>query len=184
MQKHAQRLDLDTSHFQHNRGWTEMDLDEAVKAATNWAQVLESLMVSGGSSVALVKRHVARLGLDTSHFGRPTKSPPAGLMTFAPHPTGFQRAAPMLAGAWLMLCGFDVSWPLDRRPYDLIADDHRRRLRVRVQLLAHDVGRVMDVPEEPECLLIIEHGRRPQLLFTPLSAATPSVGLTNDREAL
>ena len=43
------------------------------------------------------------------------------------------RAGGLIAAAWLTLCGYEVSWPLEPCRYDLIAMERDRRLRVQVK---------------------------------------------------
>ena len=56
------------------RTWSDEDLRLAVSQSYTMAQVLRSLGVRGGGATQVVKAHVARLQLDTSHFGlRPAR---------------------------------------------------------------------------------------------------------------
>jgi 5-methylcytosine-specific restriction endonuclease McrA len=52
------------------RRWTDDQLVEAVKNSVSYAQVIKALGLSGKSmsSYDTVKRHIARLGIDFSHF--------------------------------------------------------------------------------------------------------------------
>ena len=52
------------------RTWSDTQLKEAVAAATNWRDVMRTLGMCDNSAgaIRIMKRHVARLGLDTSHF--------------------------------------------------------------------------------------------------------------------
>jgi hypothetical protein len=52
------------------RAWSDEQLKDAVAAARNWRDVMRALGLPTGSAgaVRILKRHVARLGLDTSHF--------------------------------------------------------------------------------------------------------------------
>ena len=52
-----------------SRTWTDEALVEAVKTSTMYAEVMRKLgIVPAGGNHASVKRHIRRLGLDTSHF--------------------------------------------------------------------------------------------------------------------
>jgi hypothetical protein len=52
------------------RIWSDAQLKDAVTTATNWRDVMRALGLPANSAgtVRIVKRHVAHLGLDTSHF--------------------------------------------------------------------------------------------------------------------
>jgi hypothetical protein len=115
---HADRLALDHSHFRGQRRWSEQQLETAVASSHSWMQVCEELGLTGGSSVATVRGHAARLGLDTTHLtpvsaGRPAPETPQPRMVNLP------RAGSLLAASWFELCGLAVSWPLEPCRYDL-----------------------------------------------------------------
>jgi PD-(D/E)XK endonuclease len=50
--------------------WSDAQLKDAVAAATNWRDVMRALGLRDNSAgaIRIMKRHVGRLGLDTSHF--------------------------------------------------------------------------------------------------------------------
>jgi hypothetical protein len=50
--------------------WTDAELKDAVTASTNWRDVMRALELRANSAgaIRIVKRNVASLGLDTSHF--------------------------------------------------------------------------------------------------------------------
>ncbi len=52
------------------RTWSDIQLKDAVEAATSWRDVMRALGlgVNSAGAIRIVKRHVLRLGLDTSHF--------------------------------------------------------------------------------------------------------------------
>jgi hypothetical protein len=52
------------------RTWSDAQLKEAVQASTNWRDVMRTLGLGANSAgaIRIVRRHVIRLGLDTSHF--------------------------------------------------------------------------------------------------------------------
>ena len=58
-----------------SRTWTDGQLREAVAGQRSWRGVLRALGLKGtsSSSIRTVKRHAARLGLDTTHFNRQPK---------------------------------------------------------------------------------------------------------------
>lgn len=54
-----------------SRTWDDEDLIRAVESSTNYRDVLRKLSLApAGGNHAHIKKHIARLGLDTSHFGR------------------------------------------------------------------------------------------------------------------
>jgi PD-(D/E)XK endonuclease len=52
------------------RTWSDDELKDVVAAARNWRDVMRALGLRADSAgaIRIMKRHVARLGLDTSHF--------------------------------------------------------------------------------------------------------------------
>jgi hypothetical protein len=52
------------------RTWSDSELRDAVAASTNWRQVMRTLGLNASSAgaIRIARRHVERLGLDTSHF--------------------------------------------------------------------------------------------------------------------
>lgn len=68
------QLALDTSHFRSARGrrrsrWTDEQLRDAVRASTSYRGVIEKLgLIAAGGNYDQVKRRIAELALDTSHF--------------------------------------------------------------------------------------------------------------------
>jgi hypothetical protein len=52
------------------RSWSDAQLKDAVAASANWRNVMRALGLNANSAgaVRIVRRHVVRLGLDTSHF--------------------------------------------------------------------------------------------------------------------
>jgi PD-(D/E)XK endonuclease len=50
--------------------WSDTQLKDAVAAAANWRDVMRALGLRADSAgaIRIIKRHVARLGLDSSHF--------------------------------------------------------------------------------------------------------------------
>lgn len=125
-------LGLDVDHVTGGRRWSTEQLAEAVAASTTWAEVVSALGLSGGSSQVAVKGHAVRLGLDIGHLGRgPT--PPVGMARLQPDGTHLARSGPLLAAAWLSLCGYDIAWPLEPCHYDILASRDGQSLRVQVK---------------------------------------------------
>lgn len=53
----------------HQRKWTDDEFIKAVKSSYTIAEVMRKLnLAKSGGGYPLIKKHVARLGLDTSHF--------------------------------------------------------------------------------------------------------------------
>lgn len=115
---HADRLQIDHSHFAGQRRWTDEDLRRAVAHAETWTGVVEILGLQGGSAVASVKGHAARLELDCAHLSVPASEPTVS--RHEPEAAHLSRAGVMMAAAWFMLCGYEVSWPLEPSRYDLL----------------------------------------------------------------
>ena len=59
-----------TIPFPQQSTWSDTQLTDAVKAASNWRGVMRELGLNAMSSgaIRIVRRHAVRLGLDTSHF--------------------------------------------------------------------------------------------------------------------
>jgi hypothetical protein len=108
VQRHAARLELDSSHFTGRRRWTEGELASAVADSASWSEVARLLGLSGGSTSALLKGHAARLGLDSSHFDA-MPVPGNAARTCRPELENLPRADSLMAATWLTLCGYDVS---------------------------------------------------------------------------
>ena len=68
------------------RAWSDTQLIEAVTASRSWRGVMRKLdlCVTSAGSIRVVRRHVARLGLDTSHFTGQRIWSDAKLMQAAP----------------------------------------------------------------------------------------------------
>jgi hypothetical protein len=66
-------MGLDTSHFRNNRSWSDGQLRAALTEFRTWDEVLAALGLSGkaGGERVILKGHAVRLGIDTSHLGRP-----------------------------------------------------------------------------------------------------------------
>jgi hypothetical protein len=77
VRRHADRLELDHTHFTGQRRWTDDQLAAAIASASTWSQVAEALKLSGGSITVTIRGHAVRLGLDTTHLVRGGTLPPA-----------------------------------------------------------------------------------------------------------
>jgi PD-(D/E)XK endonuclease len=116
---HADRLELDYTHFTGQRRWTDQELAAAINSATTWAQVTEALGLVGGSSMTTIRGHAVRLGLDTAHLSPPRKSH-VSEREMSPQLAHLARAGSLMSAAWFELCGQHVSWPLEPCRYDLL----------------------------------------------------------------
>lgn len=138
LQRNATRLDLDTSHFTGQRSWTDDQLATAVANSESWTQVQQLLGLSGGGSVAALKGHALRVGIESGHFApQPKPSPSAA---WSPDLRHLPRAGSMLAASWFAMCGFAVSWPLEPCRYDLVVDRDAQRSRVQVKTCRRRAG--------------------------------------------
>ncbi len=130
VQRRADELGLDCTHFTGQRRWSEDDLTAAVAGSRTWQQVAVALGLSGNSSATALKAHATRLGIDFSHFDR-RASAESPRMQF--DSDRLPRAGGMIAATWLTLCGYDVSWPLEPCRYDLLALKDDQVLRIQVK---------------------------------------------------
>lgn len=130
--KRAAALGLDVRHFTGGRRWTADELSAAVADSTTWAEVVSLLGLSGGSSETALKGHAVRMGIDISHFGRGPR-PPVDMACLQASPANLSRSGSLLAAAWFSLCGYEIAWPLEPCPYDLVASRGGEFLRVQVK---------------------------------------------------
>lgn len=144
---HAERLDLDHSHFSGQRRWTDRQLTAAVGTSSTWAEVADTLGLAGGSSATTLRGHAARLGLDTVHLNAVAvlKADHDSRPRLAPDPLMLHRAGPMLAAGWFQLCGCEVTWPLEPAVYDLVVQMDGGFRRVQVKTTTVRYGSTWDV---------------------------------------
>lgn len=140
VRRHAERLDLDRSHFTGQRRWTDQQLDEAVATSGSWTQVHDRLGLSGGSSSSIVRNHALRLGLDTQHLAPPLPFRDGPVMP-GPQSQRLRRAGALLAAAWFELVGSEVAWPLEPCRYDLLVVRGGETRRVQVKTTINRSGR-------------------------------------------
>jgi hypothetical protein len=127
----ADRLGLDYTHFVGQRRWTDAEIQATIAEADSWAAVTARLNIESDAGLALVKGHAARIGADTAHL--PATSRASNTDGMAPTLDHLDRAGPALAAAWFMLCGNDVSWPLEPSRYDLLVTTAAGIRRVQVK---------------------------------------------------
>lgn len=134
----AERAGIDFGHFKGQRRWTEEHLRAAIVKSKTWSDVVDALALEGAASVAMIKGHAVRLGLDTSHLAvQRMLGIDAGPQ---PSMSRLDRAGSLLAAAWLTLCGHDVSWPLEPSRYDLLVATEFGIRRVQVKTTKVQVG--------------------------------------------
>jgi hypothetical protein len=133
VRRRADALGLDYSHFTGQRRWTDQQLMEAVANSRSWGQVVQALGLADASSQSTLKGHAARLGLDVTHLTRPTEPRVESPLSLTPAATNLRRACSLMAATWFVLCGHDVSWPLEPARYDLLVTMEGRVQRVQVK---------------------------------------------------
>lgn len=132
VRRHADRLGLDYSHFTGQRRWTDDQLAAAVRDSKNWREVVAALGLADESSSTALKGHAARLGLDVEHL-RVVAPPRESPRVMAVDLTKLPSAGSALAAAWFLLCGHEVSWPLEPCRYDLLVCMDGTVLRIQVK---------------------------------------------------
>lgn len=138
IRRHAARLELDTTHFTGQRRWSDQQLRAAVRAASNWADVLVSLGASdNGENRVRVKGHAVRLGLDCTHLKVLDRPGTAEDVFNEPvQPDSLRTAAAALAMAWFSLRGCAVALPIEPQEYDLLVTTRNGIQRVQVKSCA------------------------------------------------
>jgi hypothetical protein len=123
----------------NKRGWSDADLISAVAVSRSWRGVLRKLELCATSagSIRVVKRRVALLGLDTSHFtGQRTWSDAA-----------LKRAAAQ-AYSWNELLG---AIGIKSR-----SGDERTRIKAHALRLGLDLNHLSDRPQDTRSQLVPE----------------------------
>jgi PD-(D/E)XK endonuclease len=134
VRSHATRLSIDTSHFTGQRTWSDDELANAVRDATDWYDVLRRLGLSADGSGALtyVRLSATRLALDVAHLSSdPVPTNP--LFTAEPSVDNLRVAGSALAASWFMLRGYAVAWPLEPWRYDLLVEAEGGMWRIQVK---------------------------------------------------
>ena len=136
--RHADRLGISYAHFTRQRRWSDEALAAAVADSRSWSAVARTLGLVGGSSIAALKGHALRLGLDYSHF---TTTPDgAADDDLKPDRCRLFRAGALLAAAWFEASGAPVAWPLEPTRYDLLAHTPAGPRRVQVKTTINQDG--------------------------------------------
>ena len=102
----------------------------AVAASRTWSQVAVSARASPAARAARRSRVMRPGSVSTSSTsGQRTRRPTDLLTRLRFDHDHLPRSGSMLAAAWLTLCGYEVSWPLEPCRYDLVAAQGRRGAR-------------------------------------------------------
>lgn len=123
LRRHAQRLDLDTSHFSGKRGWSDHMLRTAIDRATTWPQALALLGIQDtGVARTRVRGHAHRLGLHVAHLDGPAPVRPGidQARHARPRADMLRTAASAIAVAWFSLRGWPTVAAAEGQLYDLI----------------------------------------------------------------
>jgi hypothetical protein len=126
-------LGLDTSHFTGQRRWSDAQLRRAVASAYSWPELLSELGLHGNTDDRTrIKAHAARLALDLTRL----ESAPKGVAAkpeFKPDINHLREAGTSIAAMWFLLCGYNVSLPVEPAVYDLLVTmpDAIKRVQVK-----------------------------------------------------
>jgi hypothetical protein len=138
VKKHAARLCLDASHFSGQRRWSDAQLRRAVADAYSWPELFSGLgMLGSGDDRTRVKAHAARLGLDLRRLDGPDNNTAAGLV-FKPDIKHLREAGAAIATMWFLLCGYNVSIPVEPTVYDLLVSMQDGIKRVQVKTTTYN----------------------------------------------
>jgi hypothetical protein len=153
LKKRVSALGLDTSHFTHQRTWTNSELRDAIMAADTWADVMRALGVNG-SSYVFAKGHAVRLGINISHL-EPPPPKPLSVLDLRPQPRMLRACAESFAAAWFGVRGIATATPAQPAAYDLLITlpDGVRRVQVKTSTTRGRHG-----------TWVVQIGRRPYVL--------------------
>ena len=135
VQREAQRLGLDTSHFGSGVRWTDEQLTAALSDAASWRELMSSLGMRPESrrSKEKVKARAAQLGLSLDHLARPSRpqtKPLQEARVLVPDKRHLRDAAQSLVMAWFLIRGMWPAAPAEPRPYDLLLESRSAVKRV------------------------------------------------------
>jgi hypothetical protein len=140
VKRHAARLGLDTSHFSGQRRWSDAQLRRAVANTYSWPELFRDLgLLGSGDDRTRVKAHAARLGLDLHRIDGPDTDAAAGPV-FRPDIKHLREAGTAIATMWFLLCGCNVSIPLEPAVYDLLVSAQDGIKRVQVKTTTYNKG--------------------------------------------
>ena len=154
VKKRVAELGLDTSHFTHQRRWSDEQLRQAVIEATSWTGVLRTLNIDERGRLS-VKWHAARLGLDVSHLEPPAREIAAEVAALKLRRERVPIAAESFAVAWFAVRDIPTAIPAHPAAYDLLATfpEGVRRVQVKTTTYRRKHGS-----------WIVNVGRRPYVL--------------------
>jgi hypothetical protein len=133
VKRHVARLGLDTSHFTGQRRWSDAQLRRAVANAYSWPELFTELRLLGsGDDRIRVKAHAIRLGLDLSQLDG-IAADAAARLVFKPDIKHLREAGSAIAAMWFLMCGYNVSVPVEPTLYDLLVSmpDGIKRVQVK-----------------------------------------------------
>jgi hypothetical protein len=126
MREACDALGIPYAHFFGMQGEGDAWFRDTVSTSSSWSEVLGRLHYSAdsGSARSTIRRRARALGVETSHLDGPSSGDVGRPWPFegrgeARH---LRRAAAFLVAAKCALLGYDVSWPLEPKAYDLLLD--------------------------------------------------------------
>jgi hypothetical protein len=138
VKRHVARLGLDTSHFSGQRRWSDAQLRRTVADSYSWPELFRGLgLLGSGDDRTRVKAHAARLGLDVRGLDGPDTDAVAGPV-FRPDIKHLREAGTAIATMWFLLCGYNVSIPLEPAVYDLLVSTRDGIKRVQVKTTTYN----------------------------------------------
>jgi hypothetical protein len=156
LKKRAAELGVDTSHFTHQRTWSNGQLRSAIAEADTWSDVMRALDLrdtSGGRLIA--KCHAVRLGIDIAHLEPPEFDGTTDVRELQPRRDALRHAAEPFAVAWFALRGLATATPVQPAPYDLLVTFAEGVRRIQVKTTTS---------RGPQGTWIVQIGQRPYVL--------------------
>jgi hypothetical protein len=122
------------------RSWSDAQLRRAVAAAYSWSELLSGLGLYGSADDRTrVKAHAVRLGLDLGRLDRPDGAE-AARPEFRPDLKHLREAGAAIATMWFLLCGYNVSLPVEPTVFDLLVSMPAGIKRVQVKTTTYSKG--------------------------------------------
>jgi hypothetical protein len=152
VKRHTIRLNLDTSHFRGQRRWSDAQLRRAVANAWSWPELASELGLAAGrgDERVRVKAHATRLGLDLSRL-QSHAADEAVPSDFKPDIKRLRDAGASIAATWFLLCGHNVSLPVEPTVFDLLVSMPAgiRRVQVKTTTYNGKTGWMVQVGRRP-----------------------------------
>jgi hypothetical protein len=135
LKKRAAELGVDTSHFTHQRTWSNEQLRQAIPRANTWSDVMRDLGVNdtAGTTRLTAKCHAVRLGIDITHLEPPEFDGSTDPGELQPLREGLRHAAEPFAVAWFAIRGLSTAAPTQPAAYDLLVTFPEGIRRVQVK---------------------------------------------------